>query len=209
MPGGRLVQEQERRRRGQGARQLQPPLLAVRQVLRDLVGLGAERRPPPGASRPGSRARAPPGGSAGSGRSTSPGTSGMRLCMPDQDVLDHGHVGEQADVLERAAHAQGGDLVRSQPAQRLAPKGDLSAVGLVEPGEDVEERGLAGAVRPDDRADRPLLELKVHAGKGRQSAEALGDPFGRRGGRPSTRPPARGSVAGREGCPAGGRSSSG
>jgi hypothetical protein len=42
----------------------------------------------------------------------------------------------------------------------LAPDPDLALVGLVEEAEEVQERRLAAAGRPDDRVDLPRLRLE-------------------------------------------------
>ena len=71
----------------------------------------------------------------------------------DQDVLQHGEGGEQADVLEGAGDAGGQDLVRRQAEQLAALEADGAAGGGHEAGDDVEEGGLAGAVGADDGDD--------------------------------------------------------
>ena len=43
---------------------------------------------------------------------------------PDHHVLERGHVGEEADVLERARDAVRGDAVRLQPAHARAAEAD-------------------------------------------------------------------------------------
>ena len=43
-----------------------------------------------------------------------------------------------------------------------------------DPGDDVEERRLAGAVRPDDADDRALRDVEVDVADGDQAAETLG-----------------------------------
>jgi hypothetical protein len=63
--------------------------------------------------------------------------------------------------------AQAGDVapVEQYPARG---RGDGAA-------DQVEERGLAGAVRPDDGVDRAACELDADVVDGRQAAEALGE----------------------------------
>ena len=84
----------------------------------------------------------------------------MRACSPDHDVLERRHRLEQADVLERARHA--GPVTRSgaSAVMSLAVERDLAAGRLVEPGQHVEERRLAGAVGADDRDDRLRRTVK-------------------------------------------------
>src|SRR5207245_2056668 len=81
---------------------------------------------------------------------------------------------EQPDVLERPAHAARGDLVRTQADERVLLEPHLAGVGRVETGEHVEQRRLAGAVRPDDRGD-PAVEREVDIAHSGEAAEAFGD----------------------------------
>ena len=74
--------------------------------------------------------------------------------LADQHVFQRGHVGEQADVLERAGDAQRGDLVGRQPGDVLPVEEHAPAGRLVEAGDRVEEGRLARAVRPDQADDR-------------------------------------------------------
>ncbi len=85
--------------------------------------------------------------------------AGVRAHVPaDHHVLQRRQVLEQADVLERARDAALGDLVRLQPVERLAVEGEVPAVGAVDAGEHVEQRGLAGAVRPDQAVDLAAVD---------------------------------------------------
>src|SRR5207244_657882 len=76
----------------------------------------------------------------------------------------HGHVlarrerPEEVRLLERAAHAALDELPRRPAGDVLAVEHDLAGVHLVEAGDEVEERRLAGAVRPDDGVDRALAD---------------------------------------------------
>ena len=68
----------------------------------------------------------------------------------DGEVLEHGEVVEQLGGLERAAKAGLRPAVRSQAVHRPAGKGDGAGVGTHVAGDGVEQRRLAGAVRPDE-----------------------------------------------------------
>src|SRR4029453_10010825 len=96
---------------------------------------------------------------------------------PDQNVLDGGHVGEEPDVLERPTDAESRGLGGAEAEERLTAEGHAALVRHVEPGEDVEERGLAGSIRPDDRHDA-ALEGEVHAVQRGEASEPLGDAAG-------------------------------
>ncbi len=76
----------------------------------------------------------------------------------DHHVLEHGHAREQREVLERAADAERGHVMRGVADDRLALEDQVAAVRRVEPAHAVEQRGLARAVRadqPDDVARAP------------------------------------------------------
>ena len=85
----------------------------------------------------------------------------MRACWPTITFSSAVIVAEQADVLERPRHAVLHDQVGPAAGHVPAVEADAAVGGLVEPGEHVEEGGLAGAVRADDRDDRPLRDLEV------------------------------------------------
>src|SRR5207247_7016382 len=73
-----------------------------------------------------------------------------------EDVLDHRHVREEPDVLERPANSERRDLVGAEAEERSPAERDAALVGGIEPREDVEERRLSRAVRP---AYRPHARL--------------------------------------------------
>src|SRR5206468_12570699 len=71
--------------------------------------------------------------------------------------------------------AESGDLIGSEAQERSAPEAHRSLFGHVEAREDVEERGLARAVGPDDGGDAAFLEDEVDLVQRDQPAESLGD----------------------------------
>ncbi len=80
--------------------------------------------------------------------------------LGDEQIFEHRHAAEQADILEGARHAGGrGNFVALHPFQqkrRLAGRmveGDHALGRLVEAGDAVEDRCLARAVRPDESGD--------------------------------------------------------
>ena len=175
--GRRFVEQQQARLVGQGAGDLQPALVAVRQLHRQAVAATLEPHEVEQAERLdvgllllvalGRRAhdRAEPG-------------RVEVVVLADEDVLDRGHAREQADVLVRPRDAVVGDLVRAQRVDRVAIERDAALVHVEEAGQAVEERRLAGAVRPDDARDRAFLEFEVELADGGQAAEPLGDLVG-------------------------------
>ena len=97
---------------------------------------------------------------------------------PDEDVLERGHVLEEPDVLERAAHAALRDRMRRLAGDVLAREDDLPRRGLVDAGEHVEERRLPRAVRADEADDRALGDGEVDVVHGGQAAELLAHALG-------------------------------
>jgi hypothetical protein len=87
-------------------------------------------------------------------------------------VFEDGERREERHVLERAGQPPARDLVRGH-REEVAPVEPHGAVArLVEPAEHVEERGLAGAVRPDERTDRAGLDVEGELVEGDDTAEA-------------------------------------
>ena len=72
----------------------------------------------------------------------------------------------------------------------LAVQLDRPAVGLEEPGEDADERRLAGAVAADQRVAFPGGHRDRDVHQRTRAAEGLPDPLGVSSGRPLVRPPA-------------------
>ena len=127
----------------------------IGQVLGELV-----RRARPGRRTPAppSRARAPPppprARGPGAGRATRRSRpSGVR--QPSSTFSSTRHLAPQAQMLERAHHAggprtcAGPDRAAPRPCRRIEPR-----VGAQEAGDQVEDGGLAGAVRSDQPGDQ-------------------------------------------------------
>jgi hypothetical protein len=89
----------------------------------------------------------------------------------DEHVLEHGHVLEERDVLERARDAAADDAVRADAQEVLAVEEHAPVVGAVKPRDDVEEGGLAGAVRADEAGDRALVLRERDVVEGEDPAE--------------------------------------
>ena len=83
--------------------------------------------------------------------------------------------GDQREVLVDHAEAGGDRVARRAERHGLAVDADLARVGLVEPGQDVHERALAGAVLAEQGVDlaRPQVEVDVVVGD--DAGEALDD----------------------------------
>jgi hypothetical protein len=84
-------------------------------------------------------------------------------------------VREQAEPLQGARDAEAGELVRPDPAQRPALPGDLPGVRSDEAADDVEQRGLAGAVGPDEAEHLAVADVERHGVEGLEAAERDAD----------------------------------
>jgi hypothetical protein len=67
-----------------------------------------------------------------------------------QHVLQRGQLAEESPVLERPADALRRHHVRGQAVEPAAAEGDRPRAQRRVPGDRIEQRRLAGAVRPDD-----------------------------------------------------------
>ncbi len=70
-----------------------------------------------------------------------------------------------------------GDAVRGRTRNFFLVENNSSRGGCERPGEQVEERGLAGAVRADDRVQRARFDAQAYAADCREGAERLGQVF--------------------------------
>ncbi len=91
------------------------------------------------------------------------------------------HTAKEGDVLESPGDALAGGLVRIHVAALAALEGDRPLMRVVDPVDDVEHRGFAGAVRADDGADLVLPDVegntleRDHAAEGERDAVDLED----------------------------------
>ena len=76
---------------------------------------------------------------------------------PEGDVLANGHVLERGVVLEDEADVP---LLRRERRRVLAREEDFAGVGRLEPRDDPQQRRLPGATRPEQRRQRPALDLE-------------------------------------------------
>ena len=90
----------------------------------------------------------------------------------EHDIVEHGHVAERPHDLvgqrETAADPRCGGIAGDIDAAERDP----AAIGPLQPGDDLDQRGLAGAVRPDQADEITFLDGKGHAGDGLHAAEA-------------------------------------
>src|ERR1700723_3552468 len=90
-------------------------------------------------------------------------------------MFPHRHVGEQPDVLKGAHDSGPRDAVRRLVGDSLAIEHDGAGRSAIGAGDDVEGRGLAGAIRADHADDLARRNLKRKAGQSVDAAEQLGD----------------------------------
>jgi hypothetical protein len=87
------------------------------------------------------------------------------------DVLAHGHVLERGVVLEHEADPA---ALRRKPRGVGAVDLDRPAVGLLEPGDDAQQRRLPRAARAEQRGQRAVRDLERHAVQRDEVPERLG-----------------------------------
>ena len=125
--------------------------------------------------------------------SAGPQSGALVPMAADENVLEHGHVGVDAQVLEGAGHAETGG-VRGREMSDI-PAGETYGTRgqLLQPADRVEERRLAGPVRADERDDPSGRHLKRDLIDGFQAPEVDGEVLdlqeeSRRGTRPRADP---------------------
>ena len=102
--------------------------------------------------------------------------------LADHHGFQHGQMRKQPDVLEGAGDALERALGRARVVHRLALECDLAGVGGQHAGDQIEERGLAGAVRSDQGVDVAGRHLDLEIVERVEAAEALGQPLDRKAG---------------------------
>ena len=179
MPGRRLVEQEDARLRRRRASDLEPAAVRVREAVGRLVPAVAHQPlAEEGELLLGELVRLAL--LAASPRETEHRLDERRAraaVRRGHDVLLDAHVQEQPERLERARDAAVRDLVRREPDDALAVEQDVAGVGLVDAGDEVEERRLAGAVRADDAHDLALVHLQVQIVDALEPAERLAHPL--------------------------------
>ena len=98
------------------------------------------------------------------------GARALAHLQTEGDVVADGHVLEGRVVLEDEADVA---LLRPHPGRVDAVDHDRARVGLLQPGDDPEQRRLARAARPEQRGQRAALDLERDVVEGLEVAEAL------------------------------------
>ena len=91
--------------------------------------------------------------------------------MAHQNIFQNGHAGEEADVLEGAGYAAVDDFMRFLAHHGFAIEAHVPFGHLVYAGDQVEDGGLAGAVRSDDAEDFPFVYVEGHIGNSGEATE--------------------------------------
>jgi hypothetical protein len=162
---GGLVEEEDLRLQGQRDTELELLLAAVREEARFLVGMVQEAD------------RAEDGRclvlvQAGDVLEQAPAAAAMRD-VRRLHVLEDGEAREDVGALEGATHAEPAEIVRRDAGDVAVLEDHLARVGPEMAGDEVEERRLARAVRPDDRADRARRHREAHPAHRQEAVEAL------------------------------------
>jgi hypothetical protein len=170
---GRLVEQQQPRLGGQRPGQRDPLAQRIRQHRRVGGGVLGDLE----LGQQGHRLVPEPALLAVAGRQAEQcrGEAGLHgVGGPGDHVLQHGHAGEQADPLQGPGDAELVELVRLGP-HLLAVEGHGSRVRLDEAADDVEQGGLARAVRPDHADDAAGRHLQRDVLECDEAAEAHPD----------------------------------
>jgi len=95
--------------------------------------------------------------------------------MAEHNVLEHGEVLHEAHVLKCAADAEMDALIERDVVDWPVVEQDFSCCHAINPAQQIEDRGLAGAVGADQPAARASHDLDVEVVDDRQAAESEGD----------------------------------
>lgn len=99
-------------------------------------------------------------------------SAAARVAGAQGDVLGHRHPRHEPEVLVDEGHVPGG---RRGP-ERVTGHGHLALVGVMDPGEHLDEGGLSGAVGAEQGEDVAPVDVEVDGGQGGSAAEALAEP---------------------------------
>ena len=106
----------------------------------------------------------------------------MAHMQANGDIVDHRQVAEQADVLEGARHAEQRILLGPIACDIPAAKYNAPTAGLEDAGQEIEGRGLAGAIGTDEANQFAVGDREIELLQRSHAAEVLAelDDFKRR-----------------------------
>jgi hypothetical protein len=169
-PRGGLIQQKHLGIRCQSPRDLEAPLISVREVLcllrfpvqqlEDLEQAARSLGDRPLLSDVPRRAKDRTGHGARSAK-----------VAGDTNVVQHRKIGEQPDVLECAGQPRRGPLVRLETDERLPIKLNRTGIRCIHAREQVEHRRLAGAVGADQAVQGALWKREREVLHRLQTAE--------------------------------------
>ena len=172
--GRGLVEQQQLRIRRQRAGDLKPPLVAVSERGRELILVILELDEAQQLARP--RDRRPLFGTGRAQPQHGRGPGDAEPHMPaGQHVLQDGHFAEQTQVLKCAAKPQGNARIGPQRGDIPIAEVDRTLAGSQQPRDQIEERRLAGAVRPDQRVHGAGRDHEGEVVDGHQAGEPAAD----------------------------------
>ena len=96
----------------------------------------------------------------------------------DHEVLEHGHARQLMGDLEGAHEAAAEQFMRRPSGDLLSIQLDPAGIGAHETGQDIEQRRLAGAVRPDQPENLAALEGEAAIVYGPDAAEGFANVVG-------------------------------
>ena len=94
---------------------------------------------------------------------------------PDQDVLGHRKVRAEIDLLVDGADPDGLGVLGGSDVDVLPVEGDGAGIRPLDAGQDLDQRGLAGAVLADEGVDLAWCQVEVHALEGLHAGEGFLD----------------------------------
>src|SRR5262245_45637305 len=97
----------------------------------------------------------------------------------DQEILAHGKIDHQFRMLKHPADPLARDTGRRQRGENDIIKPHLPLGWPGNAGDAIQERALAGAIRPDQAYDRARLKFETHVAKGVDAPEIDRDLFDR------------------------------
>ena len=98
--------------------------------------------------------------------------AGVRF-PPDEDVLLHREVRHEIELLIDDGDAEVLRLAGAVEDDRLTVEDDLAAVRLIDPGEDLHQGALAGAVLADEPEDFAGMDFETDVLQRQHTGEAL------------------------------------
>ena len=172
--GHRLIQQGEPRLGDEGPGHLQALLVAIRQDCRRQPRLVGQAEGIQGLQGGEPEAALPVAQTGKAEQGLAQGVAGQGG-QAAEDVVQNREAGKEAQVLEGAGDPQTGDAVSRQAGDIDAVKENFTAIGPDNPGEAVDQGGLAGAVRPDEGRNLAFCGPETNLREGRQAPEMLAE----------------------------------